>query len=72
VRLPEDVCTVGADQSVVFVLLGGAFEGLALRVHDEKDYACREKIDLGAHVGTIRENFWRHVVLSTQLGLQVA
>ena len=45
VRLPEEVRTVGADQTVEGVRGFGAGEGRVLRVHDEKDDGGREKID---------------------------
>lgn len=71
VRLPEEIGTVRADQSVEGVGGLGSSEGRVLGEHNEKNDGGSEKIDRRPDVRASGVDLRGHVALGTKLGFQI-
>jgi hypothetical protein len=71
VRLPEEIGTVRADQSVEGVGGLSSSEGGVLGEHNEKNDGGSEKIDRGSHVRASGVDLRGHVALGAKLGFQI-
>ena len=71
VRLPEEIGTVRADQSVEGVGGLSSSEGGVLGEHNEKNDGGSEKIDRRSHVRASCVDLRGHVALGTKFGFQI-
>ena len=71
VGLPEEIGTVGADQSVEGIGGLSSSEGWVLGEHNEKNDGGSEKIDRGSDVRASCVDLRGHVALGTKFGFQI-
>jgi hypothetical protein len=69
---PENISSIGSQAPVERILGLSCGEGRVLGNHNEKNDGCSKKINGSTLVGLSQVNFRSHIILGSQLRLQIA